>query len=145
MRWERRETYDGDADVPAAVAEALAEEDDDGDEHDDQRGGAQVRGAGAQRDEGGHLEEHHQDGDLEEGDRRRVDRGADLAGRVDVVDVVPVDQVLHAHVEKACRRGRKINWLVIRADWRIGEIKLIKIVMKVAYLPQGAITGQVRL
>lgn len=95
-------TYQISADIPAAVAERLREEEDQCDEQNDDRACGHVGLAGLQRDECGHLYEHHYDRNLKEGDRRRVNGCADFARIVNIKDVVAVDEVLDGHEEETC-------------------------------------------
>ena len=95
-------TYQISADIPAAVTERLREEQNQGDEQNDDRACGHVGGAGLERNKCGHLYEHHYDGNLKEGDRRRVNGCAYFARIIDVVDVVAVDEVLDGHEEETC-------------------------------------------
>ena len=103
---KKKKTYQISADVPAAVTERLREEQNQSDEQNDDRACGHVGGAGFERNECGHLYEHHYDRNLKECDRRRVNGCAYFARIIHIVDVVPVDKVLYRHEEKTCA-GRK--------------------------------------
>lgn len=84
------------------MTERLREEQDQGDEQNDNRACGHVGRAGLERDEGGHLYEHHNDRNLKESDRRRVNGCADFAWIIDVVNIITVHKVFDGHEEETC-------------------------------------------
>lgn len=82
------------------MTERLREEQNQRDKQNDNRACGHVRGAGFERNKCGHLNEHHYDGNLKEGDRGGVNGCAYFAWIVDVVDVVAIDEVLDGHKEE---------------------------------------------